>query len=69
MHYSDILIVFGGLEGLEAAIDADESIETNDPAQFFDFYLNAVPDQGSRTIRTEEAIPISLTALKMKLDS
>lgn len=63
-----ILIVFGGLKGLEAALQADESIEERDPAQFFPNYVNCLPDQGSRVIRTEEAIPICLTALKCKLD-
>ncbi|MFH4976922.1 hypothetical protein AB6A40_003631 [Gnathostoma spinigerum] len=64
-----VLVVFGGLEGLEAAVDADEKLNVSDPSQLFEYYVNSVPDQGSRTIRTEEAIPITLSALKMKLDS
>lgn len=67
--FSRILLVFGGLEGLEAAVEADESIRESDPAQLFKHYLNSVPDQGSRTIRTEEAIPITLAAVKLKLDA
>ncbi|PXF41386.1 putative methyltransferase [Gracilariopsis chorda] len=36
----------------------------NNVADLFDFYINTCPDQGSRTIRTEEAVLISLAALQ-----
>ncbi|EJD75089.1 deoxyribose-phosphate aldolase [Loa loa] len=58
-----ILIVFGGLEGLEAAIEADKNISCSTPEELFEHYLNVVPGQGSRIIRTEEAIPITLATL------
>ncbi|TKR78250.1 hypothetical protein L596_019087 [Steinernema carpocapsae] len=67
-EYNRILVVFGGLDGLESAVDADEQIYATDPAKVFKYYVNAVSDQGSRTIRTEEAVMITLSALKMKLD-
>lgn len=67
-RFSRILLVFGGLQGLENAVNSDEQIESEDPADLFNHYVNSLPDQGSRIIRTEEAIPITLTALKMKLD-
>jgi len=35
-----------------------------DPSVLFDLYVNTCPSQGSRTIRTEEAILISLAALQ-----
>ena len=54
------IIVFGGLQGLEAALDSDEMLTVDDPSVLFDHYLNTCPKQGSRTIRTEEAILISL---------
>lgn len=47
------LVVFGGLQGLEAGVDADANLEVTDPSLLFDFYLNTCPSQGSRTIRTE----------------
>lgn len=47
------LVVFGGLEGLEAGLDVDPNLEVTDPSVLFDFYLNTCPSQGSRTIRTE----------------
>uniref|UniRef100_A0AC34RQU6 RNA methyltransferase n=1 Tax=Panagrolaimus sp. JU765 TaxID=591449 RepID=A0AC34RQU6_9BILA len=59
-----VLIVFGGLAGLESAVDADEKIKATDPADVFPIYINTLPGQGSRVIRTEEAIPITLTTLR-----
>uniref|UniRef100_U3IBN4 28S rRNA (uridine-N(3))-methyltransferase n=1 Tax=Anas platyrhynchos platyrhynchos TaxID=8840 RepID=U3IBN4_ANAPP len=47
------LVVFGGLQGLEAGVDADANLDVTDPSLLFDFYLNTCPSQGSRTIRTE----------------
>ncbi len=57
-------MVFGGLDGLETAMECDDAIDTANPRALFDFYLNAVPRQGTRTIRTEEAIPITLAVLQ-----
>lgn len=67
--YKHLLIVFGGLQGIEAALESDETLDVDDAALLFDHYLNTLPDQGSRTIRTEEAILISLTALRPKIVS
>ncbi|KAF4016737.1 hypothetical protein G4228_008219 [Cervus hanglu yarkandensis] len=58
------LVVFGGLQGLEAGVDADPNLEVAEPSVLFDLYVNTCPNQGSRTIRTEEAILISLAALQ-----
>lgn len=65
--FNHMLIVFGGLQGLEAAIENDPVLETEDPHVLFEFYLNTLPQQGSKTIRTEEAILVSLSALRSKL--
>lgn len=48
-----LLVVFGGLQGLEASVDADPNLDVTDPSVLFDLYLNTCPGQGSRTIRTE----------------
>lgn len=48
-----LLVVFGGLQGLEASVDADQNLDVTDPSVLFDLYLNTCPGQGSRTIRTE----------------
>lgn len=51
------LVVFGGLQGLEAGVDADPNLEVAEPSVLFDLYLNTCPGQGSRTIRTEVSQP------------
>ena len=65
--FKHLLIVFGGVKGLEAALQADTALEVDDPEPLFDLYLNTCPDQGSRTIRSEEAILISLSTLRPKI--
>lgn len=67
LKFNHALIVFGGLQGLEAALEADEKLTVDDPSLLFDRYLNTVPNQGSRTIRTEEAILVSLAVMEDKL--
>lgn len=66
-NYKHALICFGGVHGLEAALEADQNIEENNPSSLFDIYLNTCPNQGSRTIRTEEAIFITLAELRSKM--
>ncbi|ENN75266.1 hypothetical protein YQE_08182, partial [Dendroctonus ponderosae] len=66
--YKHLLVVFGGVQGLEAALENDSVLDADDPKLLFHNYLNTIPEQGSRTIRTEEAILISLAALRPKLN-
>ena len=66
-EFKHLLIVFGGVKGLEAALQADTKLEADDPEPLFDLYLNTCPDQGSRTIRSEEAVLISLSTLRPKI--
>uniref|UniRef100_G3PU36 28S rRNA (uridine-N(3))-methyltransferase n=1 Tax=Gasterosteus aculeatus TaxID=69293 RepID=G3PU36_GASAC len=66
--FRHLLVVFGGLQGLEASVDTDQNLEVNDPSVLFDLYLNTCPGQGSRTIRTEEAILVSMAGLRRKID-
>ncbi|XP_041098795.1 putative methyltransferase C9orf114 homolog isoform X2 [Polyodon spathula] len=67
--FKHALIVFGGLQGLEASLDTDQNLDVTDPSMLFDHYLNTCPNQGSRTIRTEEAILITLSALRQKIET
>lgn len=67
LKYNHALIVFGGLHGIETALESDEMLQVDDASLLFNQYLNVLPNQGSRTIRTEEAILIALTGLKSKL--
>ncbi|KAK6638054.1 hypothetical protein RUM44_008479 [Polyplax serrata] len=65
--YRHGLIVFGGLQGLENALESDTTLNVGDVSLLFDHYLNTCPQQGSRTIRTEEAVFITLAELRKKL--
>lgn len=64
-----ILVVFGGVAGLEAAAKADhelqaKGIDSRNIGGLFDHWVNILPGQGSRTIRTEEAVWVGLMALR-----
>lgn len=66
-NWNHLLIVFGGIAGLEAALTSDQDLLSagiEDVGQVFDYWVNLVPGQGSRTIRTEEAVWVGLTALR-----
>ncbi|GLU08843.1 hypothetical protein SLE2022_257280 [Rubroshorea leprosula] len=58
--FRHLLIAFGGLAGLEESIEEDNDLKGKSACDVFNLYLNTCPHQGSRTIRTEEAIFISL---------
>ncbi|XP_042020820.1 putative methyltransferase C9orf114 isoform X2 [Salvia splendens] len=58
--FKHLLIAFGGLAGLEECVEEDATLKGKTVRDIFDSYLNTCPHQGSRTIRTEEAILISL---------
>jgi len=62
-----ILCVIGGVRGLEYSLEGDLDLKVKDPKDLFDYWLNVCPDQGSRTIRTEEAILIILSSLRPKI--
>ncbi|XP_058125246.1 putative methyltransferase C9orf114 [Anopheles ziemanni] len=67
LSYRHALVVFGGVLGLEPALESDTKLTVDSVEDLFDEYLNTVPGQGSRTVRTEEAILISMAALGGKL--
>ncbi|GFU24901.1 putative methyltransferase C9orf114 homolog [Nephila pilipes] len=67
--YRHLLIVFGGVKGLEACLEGDETITATEPKELFNHYINICPSQGSRTIRTEEAVFITMAALTDKVSA
>jgi hypothetical protein len=59
--FQHALVAFGGPKGLEDAAGRDPALQGGPAAaQQFSMYVNTCPQQGSRTIRTEEAILVSL---------
>uniref|UniRef100_A0A5S6QT62 Uncharacterized protein n=1 Tax=Trichuris muris TaxID=70415 RepID=A0A5S6QT62_TRIMR len=66
-NFRHALIVFGGLKGIEYGVENDEGICTDDITSLFHLYINTCPNQGCRSIRTEEAMLITLSALQPKI--
>lgn len=65
--FSHLLIILGGVAGLEVAVKNDEELQklgVTEVKDVFDRWINVCPGQGSRTIRTEEAIWIALMGLR-----
>lgn len=64
-----MLVVFGGVAGLEVAAKGDPELEAKginaeNVSELFDYWINILPGQGSRTIRTEEAVWLGLMGLR-----
>lgn len=73
LDFKHLIVVFGGPRGLEFAAANDEElvergISGGRTRDLFDHWVNVLPGQGSRTIRTEEAVFIGLTALRRLWD-
>lgn len=71
--FNHLLIVFGGVAGIEPAVANDPELVAKGLGkatahELFDAWVNLVPGQGSRTIRTEEAVEFGLCALKPWVD-
>ncbi|KAI3695040.1 hypothetical protein L1987_78028 [Smallanthus sonchifolius] len=66
--FRHLLIAFGGVAGLEECFDLDKNLKGKKPRDVFSTYLNICPHQGSRTIRTEEAIFICLQYFQEPID-
>lgn len=61
--------MFGGPRGIEYAAGNDAGlagmgIRGAKTRELFDYYVNVLPNQGSRMIFTDEAIPIAMMALR-----
>lgn len=66
-EFSHLMVIFGGVAGLEVALKADTELKelgVKSPEALFDHWVNLCPGQGSRTIRTEEAVWLGLMGLK-----
>ncbi|KAF7906493.1 hypothetical protein EAF00_000772 [Botryotinia globosa] len=65
--FKHLLVVFGGVAGLEVAVKNDGELQklgVVEAKDVFDRWINVCPGQGSRTIRTEEAVWIGLMGLR-----
>ncbi|KAL0937187.1 methyltransferase C9orf114 [Colletotrichum truncatum] len=69
LDFKHLLIVFGGPRGIEYAAVNDKELEGMEMSagrtkELFDHWVNVLPGQSSRNIRTDEAIWIGLTNLR-----
>ncbi|EXJ89408.1 hypothetical protein A1O3_02475 [Capronia epimyces CBS 606.96] len=69
LSFQHVLIVFGGVAGLEHAARNDPELQNMgftgpNVKELFDCWVNVLPGQGSRTIRTEEAVWLGLMGLR-----
>nr|CDP23913.1 Putative protein of unknown function [Podospora anserina S mat+] len=72
--FNHMLIVFGGPRGLEFAAMNDPDlgqmgIQGARTKELFDHWVNVLPNQGTRGIRTDESLLIALTALRRLWDN
>ncbi|KAI0149468.1 DUF171-domain-containing protein [Xylariaceae sp. FL1272] len=72
--FNHLLLVFGGPRGLEYAAENDPSLNEmgivrGKTKELFDHWINILPGQGSRTIRTDEALFIGLSGLRRVWES
>lgn len=66
-RWKHLLIVFGGVAGLEKALSNDKELQSRgvrEASELFDAWVNLIEGQGSRTIRTEEAVWLGLMGLR-----
>ena len=66
-EFNHLLIAFGGVAGLESAAKYDDELKgigVVEPEGLFDYWIDLCPGQGSRTIRTEEAVWLGLMGLR-----
>jgi hypothetical protein len=64
-NFKHAIVFFGGVEGIEGIIEQEETsdLRVSELRSLFDIYLNTCPEQGNKTLRTEEAIMVSMAAI------
>ncbi|KAJ8105029.1 hypothetical protein ONZ43_g7586 [Nemania bipapillata] len=68
-NFNHLIVVFGGPRGIEYAAENDPALQEigisrGRTKELFDYWVNILPGQGSRAIRTEEALFIGLSGLR-----
>ncbi len=69
LEFKHLVVVFGGPRGLEyAAVNDAElngvGIGVANVREAFDHWVDVLPNQGNRSIRTDEAVFVALTELR-----
>ncbi|CAJ0599323.1 unnamed protein product [Cylicocyclus nassatus] len=63
----NVLLVFGGVAGVDAALEAEEALTEASAEEAFDRLINALPHKGSNSERVEENVFITLAEVTMRL--
>ncbi|GMT18528.1 hypothetical protein PFISCL1PPCAC_9825, partial [Pristionchus fissidentatus] len=67
MKHSNILVVFGGIEGVDAAIEGDEAYEQTSAEEAFTLLLRPFVANGSRSERIEENVLVGLSTVDSRI--
>ncbi|KAJ3385316.1 hypothetical protein HDU84_002314 [Entophlyctis sp. JEL0112] len=67
--FKHLMVVFGGAKGIEFSIGADESLSVSeeDCASLFTHFVRPLQSQGTRRIKTEENVMITMASDKFRL--
>lgn len=64
---SRVLLVFGGVSGVDAALEAEEALAESRAEEAFDRLVNSLPSKGTNSERVEENVFITLAEVTMRL--
>ncbi|VDM72839.1 unnamed protein product [Strongylus vulgaris] len=64
----NVLLVFGGVAGVDAALEAEEALMETRAEEAFDRLINSLPHKGSNSERVEENVFITLAEVTMRLE-
>uniref|UniRef100_A0A7I4YB40 Methyltransferase C9orf114 n=1 Tax=Haemonchus contortus TaxID=6289 RepID=A0A7I4YB40_HAECO len=62
-----VLLVFGGVSGVDAALEAEEALSETRAEEAFDRLVNSLPNKGTNSERVEENVFITLAEVTMRL--
>ncbi|WKX98436.1 hypothetical protein Q1695_013822 [Nippostrongylus brasiliensis] len=62
-----VLLVFGGVSGVDAALEAEEALSETRAEEAFDRLVNSLPNKGTNSERVEENVFITLAEITMRL--
>lgn len=69
-RFKHALIVFGGVQGIGACVDGDSlltHVSAENSSDLFDWWMDPCPSRGSRSLRPEESVLITLETLRSTL--
>ncbi|EYC33883.1 hypothetical protein Y032_0001g141 [Ancylostoma ceylanicum] len=62
-----VLLVFGGVAGVDAALEAEEALAETRAEEAFDRLINSLPFKGTNSERVEENVFVTLAEVTMRL--